>query len=187
MNVYDFDGTIYDGDSTKDFYRFCLFRNPHLARYLPAIGVDGAQYVLRRMPTQTFKDRFLRRLVPYVNLDAMVNGFWHVHHRQIKDWYFAHHSPDDLVISASPEFLLRPICERLGVELIATDVDTKTGEIRGLNMRDEEKVRAFTDAYPGVVPDEFYTDSLADTPMIQFSKTAFMVRGSKITRIEKGA
>lgn len=24
VNVYDFDGTIYDGDSTIDFYKFCL-------------------------------------------------------------------------------------------------------------------------------------------------------------------
>ena len=24
VNIYDFDGTIYDGDSTLDFYMFCL-------------------------------------------------------------------------------------------------------------------------------------------------------------------
>lgn len=24
MNVYDFDGTVYAGDSTVDFYFFCL-------------------------------------------------------------------------------------------------------------------------------------------------------------------
>lgn len=26
MNVYDFDETIYDGDSTVDFYKYCLRR-----------------------------------------------------------------------------------------------------------------------------------------------------------------
>ena len=28
IDVYDFDGTIYDGDSTVDFTRFCLRRHP---------------------------------------------------------------------------------------------------------------------------------------------------------------
>ena len=28
IDVYDFDGTIYDGDSTVDFVRFCLRRHP---------------------------------------------------------------------------------------------------------------------------------------------------------------
>ena len=27
MNVYDFDGTVYAGDSTVDFYFFCLIVN----------------------------------------------------------------------------------------------------------------------------------------------------------------
>ena len=28
MNVYDFDKTIYRGDSTMDFWRYCLKRYP---------------------------------------------------------------------------------------------------------------------------------------------------------------
>ena len=28
MNVYDFDKTIYKGDSTLDFYFFCLRKKP---------------------------------------------------------------------------------------------------------------------------------------------------------------
>ena len=32
MNVYDFDKTIYDGDSSVDFYKFSLKRHPKLAR-----------------------------------------------------------------------------------------------------------------------------------------------------------
>lgn len=29
-NIYDFDKTIYDGDSTVDFFLFCLKREPIL-------------------------------------------------------------------------------------------------------------------------------------------------------------
>ena len=35
LNVFDFDNTIYDGDSSIDFYIFCLKSNPLLIRYLP--------------------------------------------------------------------------------------------------------------------------------------------------------
>ena len=35
MNVYDFDGTIYDGDSTLDFWYFCLKKHPQILLYLP--------------------------------------------------------------------------------------------------------------------------------------------------------
>ena len=35
MNGYDFDKTIYDGDSTIDFYIYSLKRNITLIRYLP--------------------------------------------------------------------------------------------------------------------------------------------------------
>ena len=35
MDVYDFDGTIYDGDSSIDFYLFCLKKNIKLLRYIP--------------------------------------------------------------------------------------------------------------------------------------------------------
>ena len=35
IDVYDFDGTIYDGDSTVDFTRFCLRRHPGVLAGLP--------------------------------------------------------------------------------------------------------------------------------------------------------
>ena len=35
MNVYDFDGTIYDGDSTIDFFFYSLKKKPSLICYLP--------------------------------------------------------------------------------------------------------------------------------------------------------
>ena len=35
VNIYDFDGTIYDGDSTLDFYMFCLKKNIKIFILLP--------------------------------------------------------------------------------------------------------------------------------------------------------
>ena len=37
INVYDFDKTIYDGDSTIDFWIFCLKRNKTILLNIPKI------------------------------------------------------------------------------------------------------------------------------------------------------
>ena len=37
IDVYDFDGTIYDGDSTVDLVLFCLRRHPALLTGLPGM------------------------------------------------------------------------------------------------------------------------------------------------------
>ena len=42
IDVYDFDGTIYDGDSTVDFTRFCLRRHPAVLAGLPRF-IDTVQ------------------------------------------------------------------------------------------------------------------------------------------------
>ena len=32
--AYDFDGTIYDGDSSVDFYKFCFKKKKSISKYL---------------------------------------------------------------------------------------------------------------------------------------------------------
>ena len=39
MNVFDFDNTIYDGESAIDFFLYYLKKDPKLIRYLPSIIV----------------------------------------------------------------------------------------------------------------------------------------------------
>ena len=38
--VYDFDGTIYDGDSSIDFFLFCLKKNIKVIFYLPKVVLN---------------------------------------------------------------------------------------------------------------------------------------------------
>ena len=37
MNVYDFDNTIYDGESLYDFFIFCIRKKKRLILYLPVV------------------------------------------------------------------------------------------------------------------------------------------------------
>lgn len=175
MNVYDFDGTIYAGDSTIDFYLFVLRHHPSLLRYLPgqlhAIGLYAFQKLDKTAMKQSFFS-FLRG----INTDEMVNQFWHHHKKKIQPWYLAQQQPTDLIISASPEFLLEPICQQLNVRLLGSRIDPCTGVFQGENCRGEEKIHRFHLAFPGENIECFYSDNSSDAPMAANARQAFLVR-----------
>lgn len=179
MNVYDFDGTVYRGDSTADLYFFCLRRTPGMLKLLPSLTAAFVKYRAGRIDKTEFKEVMYRFLTLQGNVEKTVTLFWKTHRKNLKQWYLEQKCPDDLIISASPEFLLRPICEELGIALIASQVDPKTGKHTGKNCRDEEKVRRFYEKFPDGVIDEFYSDSHADDPLAKIAKKAFFVRGDR--------
>ena len=176
MNVYDFDQTIYRRDSTADFYFYCLARRPWIAFLLPMQGFHFARYLLGRISKTAFKERFYRFFTKVPDMDAWVEDFWRTHRGGISAWYLAQQRADDLVISASPEFLLRPICRELGIShLLASRVDPKTGKYTGKNCHGREKVRRLRAAFPGAEVGEFCSDSLSDTPLAELAGKSYII------------
>lgn len=58
MNVYDFDNTIYKGDSTAHFYFFCLKRHPSMIKYIPSLAAGFAGYYIFKKGDKThFKEK----------------------------------------------------------------------------------------------------------------------------------
>ena len=57
MNVYDFDNTIYDGESALDFFWYCLKKKPVLLKVLFPILFDLIKYKSCRMSEEEFKNR----------------------------------------------------------------------------------------------------------------------------------
>lgn len=184
MNVYDFDETIYHGDSTRDFYFFCLKNYPKIAKYLPMQGFYGILFGLKIMPKTKFKEKFYSFLKSIPSVDVAVGNFWKTHEKNIKGWYLKQKKDDDLIISASPEFLLTPISDKLGIKVIASRVDKFSGKTEGENCWGEEKVKRFYAAGGGEIS-EFYSDSYSDTPLALLAKKAFLVTGDKITDFDK--
>ena len=85
------------------------------------------------------------------------------------------------MISASPKFLLEEICSRIGIKnLIATEVDKKTGKLLGKNCHGKNKVVFYQEKFRDVEIESFYSDSHSDNPMAKISKNAFLVKGEKI-------
>lgn len=58
MNVYDFDKTIYDGDSTIDFWKFCMIRYPRCRRYILHAILSYLKFYLRLCSREKFKREF---------------------------------------------------------------------------------------------------------------------------------
>ena len=111
-----------------------------------------------------------------------MEAFWETHIRKIKPFYPAQQREDDVIISASPLFLLQPACDRLGIRcLMASNVDPHTGVYDGINCHGEEKVRRFREKYGNCEIDEFYSDSYSDTPLAKVAKKAFIVKGDTLT------
>lgn len=180
MNVYDFDGTIYDGDSTVDFYLFALKHQPSLIRYLPRQFCGLLLFVLGRINKTQFKEYFFCYL-PGIDAEELAQSFWKSKQSRIFDWYLRQKRPDDIIISASPEFLLKPICQRLGVNrLIASQVCAQTGLFAGENCRGEEKVRRLNETFGITHIGKFYSDSLSDSPLAKLADEAFLVKNRTI-------
>ena len=107
--------------------------------------------------------------------------FWEKNLSRVKPFYREKHREDDVVISASPEFLIRPACASLGIRhVLGSPVDMRSGRFLGPNCHGREKVNRFYAAFPGGKIDEFYSDSYSDQPLADLAKRAFLVRGEDV-------
>ena len=182
MNVYDFDKTIYDGDCTVNFYLYCLGKYPVIYKKIPEVLWFGLLFKLGIIKKTDFKSRFFKFATIIPNLEVAVADFWKKDKSKIKGFYLDIQKEDDIVISASPTFILNEICSILNIKnLYATNVDLNTGKIMGENCYGEEKVKRFYEAgYNEESIDEFYSDSLSDSPLANISKKAFIVIKEKL-------
>ena len=181
MNTYDFDKTIFYPDSSACFYRFCLRRYPGaVVRTLPRTLLTALRYAAGRCKTKELKEQLFSFLRELEDVDAAVEAFWERNLPRIGAWYLVQRREDDLILSASPEFLLAPVCKRLGVELIGTRMDRHSGRIDGENCHDREKVRRFYERDPDARTEAFYSDSLSDSPMAEIAERAFLVKRHRV-------
>ncbi len=182
INVYDFDKTIYKNDSTKDFYFFCIKNNPKILLCLPKQGIAFIKYIFKIYTKTEFKEKFYVFLTKSRNTKKLVEKFWDAKEKNILEYYLKQTKESDIIISASPEFLVKPMMKRLGVNnVLASIVDMKTGTYTGLNCYGKEKVFRFKIAYPNAKINEFYSDSYSDEPLAKLAKKSFIVEGNDIS------
>lgn len=181
MNVYDFDGTIYAGDSTKDFYLYCVIKYPRVLKNIPKQLIGVFKYLFKMIDKKTFKEYFYSFLNKLYEPERIIQDFWKCYESRIYSWYLYEKDENDVIISASPEFLLEPICKKMNIKyLVASKVDINTGKYDGENCKGKEKVKRFNAVFGDRKIDKFYSDSLSDLPMAEKAERAFLIKKGKV-------
>lgn len=153
LSVFDFDGTLTYRDSFVPFLRFAFGNRVFVRRMLRMAGPSLA-YLCRRIDRDDLKARLIATFLTDVPVDvleeralAYQNRFWETLMRPHALTAVADQVSSGSTVticSASPSLLLRPFAEKLGVHLIATELEVVdgvlTGRIVGRNCRRDEKV-----------------------------------------------
>ena len=182
LDLYDFDGTIYDGDSGVDLILFSIRKKPSLIfHYIGCLGIV-ILFLLKLRSKEEMKNRLFAFVKHFSDIDEFVDEFWKKHHHKIKDfWTEKKTHKNDIIISASGRFWLEPIAKEYKVkDLFATDIDPKTGVVSGNNCHGKEKVKIFRDKYPKAEIMKMYTDSKNDFPLIEAANEGILVKKNKL-------
>lgn len=176
MNAYDFDGTIFFPNVTFKFAVWCILRHPGLLfTYVPQMLLNALGYKMGKIPMYKYGRSFFKYMMLIPDFDKQIEAFWNKNERHISKWYLNQKRSDDLIISASPECIVRPVTERLGVNLVGTLYDHEMGVFYGNFMLAKNKARFIIElGMPKI--ENFYSDSLSDTPLALCAEHAFLVK-----------
>lgn len=183
MNVYDFDGTILDGDTEEYFFLFLSKKNifsDSKAEYLKTLLKARLDIVEKY---DEYSNEIYKTLFENIeNLDDLIEEFWDLHLKYIKDFYFVKRKPDDVITTATPAFLVEPIFKELQIKnFIAPKFDLeKMCFTKNLNYG-SDKVPNFLEVYGENCIDEFYSDSDSDIELAKLAKKPIKVIGEKFT------
>jgi phosphoserine phosphatase len=188
IDVYDFDGTIYDGDSTFDFIRFCLRRHPKMLLSMPRIAWAGLRMACKRIGLTQFKSELFGVMTHYMCLEAEAERFWQSEKTQAKLGAWFKTTPRDLPIviaSASPEFELCHAAKILGVSnLIGTRADGATGQLIGKNCKGAEKISRIRQMMGEYTVRAMYTDDAkADGPLLEIAEEKYIVTHGQVKKV----
>ena len=180
MNGYDFDDTILKGNSMTMFFIYCSLRLPYLIIILPVLLVACMLRAVRILS----KNSYLHMLSWFVALvphaERFASKFWDRNMKRIKGWYLAQRRDDDLIISASPQFLVGEACRRLGLRCIGSPLSPRSARLHGEHVYAEQKVHIYKEHFGNEPLATYYSDSLSDTPMFEFAEKGYFVCGNDV-------
>ena len=180
MNGYDFDDTILKGNSMVRFSLFCTARLPYLVLFIPVLLVA---FLLRAVRILS-KNRYLHMISWFVAIvpraEWFASKFWDKNMRFIKQWYLDQRRDDDLVISASPQFLVGEACRRLGIRCLGSPLSPRSARLHGEHVYAEQKVETYQEAFGDEPLATYYSDSLSDTPMFKLAQRGYFVNGCDV-------
>ena len=193
LSVYDFDKTIYNGETLNDFYRFYLIKKPWKIYTVIFQLWYFLLYVLKIINLEKLKENFLRFLngENTGELKKLIREFWEKTESKInlwvKDEILKNKKETEILvaISASPTFLIIDRLRLMGFDVvIGTDFlfeSTKFhSHITSKNCKNYEKVKRLdkwaedNNIQYDIV--NFYSDSIADKPLFDLSENKYWIK-----------
>ena len=184
VNVYDFDGTIFYSDCSIGFALWCMKRKPKLwFTWLPRMLKTLILYKQGKVKNYRLQRDMFSYLTLVKDFDVQIEKYWDKNEKRISSWYLAQKKGDDLIISASPACIIGPIAERLNVNYMASEFDRELGVFTNNLMYAKEKAKYMIDhGFPMI--ENFYSDSLADTPLALCAEKAHLVKDRATTVVD---
>lgn len=187
MNIYDFDNTIYNGDTNRDILLYSFKKHPFkVIKALKKTKKLERDYKRGLITFERVKEAMLSFLFEIDDLDGYIEKFVNSHMKNIKPWYLSRKTDYDIVISASYELWIIPFCKKLGIRYVLATKTDKEGHIIGKNCKGEEKVKRLASTIPNAQIVTSYSDSESDLPILNLAKAAYVVEGNKLIPYTKG-
>lgn len=187
MNIYDFDNTIYNGDTNKDIILYSLRKHPFkVINALLKANKLNKEYKKGLIPFERVKETMLSFLFKIKDTDKYIEGFVDSHIKNIKPWYLSKKDDKDIIISASYELWIVPFCKKLGIKYVIGTKTNNDGTIKGKNCKGKEKLIRLAEVIPNAVIINSYSDSESDLPILEVAQNAFVVEGNNLMPYKKG-
>lgn len=188
VNVFDFDNTIYDGETLVDFVLYYMKRDLRIWKYVPKLCLIAVKDALHLFTVEQAVKEYASFLEGYYtklgDVSQDVVDFWNKNEKKIKPWYEKVRTENDIVVSGSTDFILDEIMKRMGIKnYVGSSIDKTTGKFERLCFL-ENKVKIFNELYPDSHIVNFYTDSMNDKAMMDISDNVYFVKKNKITKIK---
>lgn len=198
--VYDFDKTIYGGESGTNFFTYYFKKYPMRALMFSFLYLKEVfLYLIKVINLKQLKERFYIFLEKHSpeEIQKIIDDFWKEYSKKIYKWTYEelknNKKEAELVIvsSATPTFLIDKFLLSLGYDIVfGTDFEKGKSEefiskIKGENNKGIEKVHKLNQwADENNVEYEitkFYSDSLADKPLFDIAMKKYWIKkGEKI-------
>jgi len=196
--VYDFDKTIYSGESGTNFFTYYLKKYPLKGLLFGLTYLKEVLfYLIKITDLKRLKERFFIFLESHSNeeIEKIVDGFWKEYGKKMYSWtqeeLWENKKEADMIIvtSATPLFLLERLIPEMGYDMVfgtefQGDGEEKfVAEIKGENNKGMEKVKKLNKwAKENNIEYEiikFYSDSLADKPLYDIAEKKYWIKKGK--------
>ena len=187
MNIYDFDDTIYEGDTEVDIVKYGLKTHPILTiESLLKANKLNKDYKAGLIEFERVKEEMLSFIFKTGNTKNFIKKFVDTHMKNIKPWYKNRQTKKDIIATASYEIWINLFAENLGIKYVIGTKTDEEGHIIGNNCKRDEKVRRIKELFPKEDFLTAYSDSSVDIPILELAKESYVVEGNELKLYKKG-